>query len=203
MRNAALAFAALVLVAALAVNFESVAQHGPPSGPIAAVVDTAAPAGLADGSLWVRSTDLARFMYSDSLGKWLGELTAFEIGNNAASASGFLKFNPNSVTDTTTTQAIGPLCDGVLRLMKVEYNSTTALAACTTYVFGNQTVAVKIVWDGKSDVVTPADSGGQWIADSSRVVFTDGQTISAAQVTGGTLASAPWMRLSLREEVTP
>jgi hypothetical protein len=168
-------------------------------------VEATDPAGPLDGQIWIRSTDLQRFTYSDSLSKWLGELRVLDYGHQNATYIGFLNHNPRTTTDTTTAAEVGYLMDGVQRLMKAELRGANTPTSCTTQVWADQTLAIKLSWENaQTSVVTPtADSTGGWVAAAERVVFADGSTISANTFTGTTAASNPTVSLFIREEVTP
>jgi hypothetical protein len=159
------------------------------------------------------------------LSKWLGELRVLDYGHQNALYVGFLNHNPRTTTDTTTAAEVGYLMDGVQRLMKAELrgsNTPAAMdgvqrlmkaelrgsntpAACTTNVWADQTLAIKLSWENaQTSVATPsADSSSGWVAAAERVVFADGSTISANTFTGTTAASNPTVSLFIREEVTP
>lgn len=184
---------------------EGAAQYS--GGGIASIpVESGAPANPADGQQWVRSTDLQRFVYSSTLGKWLGELEVWNAGHVNANHTGFLQVNPRSVSDTTTGAEVGYSSDGVMRVMKAVGNAGNA-PNCSVYVFSDQDTIAKLVWGGTDQMVwTPtADSSGGWIAPAARVVFDDTDVYSASYVpsaapTNPTLSTF-W--IYVREEVTP
>jgi len=199
MRWVALTLLVLILVAPMVMG-----QSGFGGGPSSVPVEATDPSLPLDGQLWIRSTDLQRFTYSDSLSKWLGELVEWEFGHQNATFAGFLQTNPRIVSDTTTGAEIGYLADGVIRLMEVHLRASNA-ADNTTQVWVDQTLAIKLLWSGLTAVNTPTvDSTNGWIAPAERVVFADSTVVSADNITGGgTDASLPYIKMYVREEVTP
>lgn len=194
----------LVFLACLAATPFLMGQAGSSGGPVAVSVEATDPVVPLDGQIWIRSTDLQRFTYSDSLSKWLGELVEWEFGHQNATYAGFLQTNPRIASDTTTGAEAGHYADGTIRLMEAHLRATNA-ADNTTQVWVDQTLAIKLLWSGTTAVVSPtADSTGGWIAPAARVVFAESTMVSADNITsGGTDASLPYVKLYVREEVTP
>jgi hypothetical protein len=179
-------------------------QGGHGGGPVSVSVEATDPAGPLDGQIWIRSTDLQRFTYSDSLGKWLGELVEWEFGHQNVTYAGFLQTNPRILSDTTTGAELGYYADGTMRLMEAHLRASNA-ADNTTQVWTNQTLAVKLLWSGNTTVCTPTvDSTNGWVAPAERVVFAESTLVAANNITSsGTDASLPHVKLYVREEVTP
>lgn len=191
--------------AALLIASPAAAQFG--GGPSGALpVESSAPADPFDGQQWVRSSDLQRFVYSDSLGKWLGELVTIQANKNIGNATGVMNLG-----ETGMTIAVAPY-HGVfawadsIRLMGARGKSfdVSTTASCTTFVaVDGDTTNLKLIWDANEELWTPGGSG--WVpADSIRVAFGQGETVSLHIGSGGSvLPDNPLMWLLLREEVTP
>jgi hypothetical protein len=179
-------------------------------GPESVLVQDTAPTSPVNGQSWLRGTDLQRFFYSDSLGKWLGESRMWGYGKSSADYTGFLNYHTSGASDTTTAAEVGAVAYGVVRIMNAVGRSSVA-AASTTYVFAAQDTILKLVWDQTAGAIMEwnptADSSNSWIAPSNRVVIPDGGVVSMAYVDsagpGPDRPSASEVALWVREEVTP
>lgn len=193
----------LLLVAAAALGQSGMGK----GGSFASAIQTGAPSFPEDGQTWVRKTDFQTFIYSDSLGKWLGELVLWEYGHANAVYSGFLQMNPRMLSDTTTSAEVGCFADGTMRIMRAFMVSSVAVppTGSSTYVYADQSVLMKFDWANANYVVVvpTADSTQGWIAPQARVVVPSGAVVSLEQVTGTTAVSTPRVVIYLREEVTP
>lgn len=206
-------FLILILTITVAWQHEVRGQASAGGGPSfsAATVSAAFPGNPADGHIYRRPSDHKLFTFSATFDRWIGVPEVWALGRNTADYNGFINIGAgNTQSDTTTDAEVGWRADATMRLMKVSGNSTSA-ANSTTYVFADQTVVVKLVWDADSSgqqTWTPtADSSGAWIAPAARVAMSPGDILSAAYVDSAgpspTEPSGSHMAFYFSEEVTP
>jgi hypothetical protein len=204
MKRTVLAFFALTALIAAAIA--SAQTGGVGGGGISSQpIEPSAPANPVDGQMWVRKSDLQRFVYSDSLGKWLGEPYRIQAGRNALNFTGFLRMGevPSVASDVTQNGFMTALNDSA-RIMEVRGYSQDAgtVAACTTFVFSAADTVLKLVWDNNRERWTPGGSG--WVSAAPRVAVKPNTCISISIGAGGSvLPDNPLMWILIRDEVAP
>jgi len=203
MRN--LFWAAALVV--LAVVTLSEAQYSGSGSFSSAPIETSPPPNPTDGQLWTRKTDLQRFVYSDSLGKWLGELQVIHFCRAAANASGQLRLGENATQNTTAPYNGFDVWGDSLRIMEVIAHSfdVSTVAACTTFVWASDNSALKLVWNSNTERWIPGDSG--WISSQGgapRYAVPPGTVLGVTVGGGGSvLPDNPNMFFYCRREVVP
>ena len=163
------------------------------------------PPAAPDTFLW--STDDNRYSYDVGWGVWIGTPERWDIGKDSTAFTGFLEHNSGAsftATDTTTGAEVGFTSSVDMRLLAVELSPRVFDVDCTTQIWVDQTLAIKVAWDTTYSMVVPsADSSGGWVAASDSVVFAADAVISADQIcTGGTVDS-PFLVLWVAEQVEP
>ena len=129
----------------------------------------AAPA--ASSTSWLRNLDKQEFVYSDSLGKWVGQPFTVWGTWNGTNIAGPLKLTNGCIYDSTTATAVGWYMPETCQLMRAYWNASNTGA-------GINNVQTDIMCRGTMDttwalgawtddwVVTPSGA----IADSGAVV---------------------------------
>ena len=179
------------------------AQGGLGSAPSTGQLEASTPGRPVGGQIWIRKSDLRVFVYSDSLGKWLGEETIIQTGRNNANHTGQLRFGEVGGNQGVPYQGFDVSVDS-LRIMEVTAKSydVSTTAACTTFVFSDADTILKLIWDANEERWTPGGSG--WVSAAPRVAIAPGKTLSATIGAGGSvLPDFPLVWFYVRREVTP
>lgn len=190
--------AASLLLVLIFVTSDSVeGQHGGGGGPTSVPVEDTPNPTPVDGELWVQPSDLQMFIYSDSLGVFLGSEVWVNFDRAAAGASGFLRHGAQGIaTDTTVTgdKVRGFTCVNEMRLMTAYSGATTGTAPdCTTRVwYANAASATDLVWAGNTNTWTPTD-----------VTVPAGGVIAPELITNATDPDNPNIWMLWRAQVDP
>jgi len=157
------------------------------------------PATQIDG--YTRTTDYEDFIYSPSMGKYLGPSQETMFSHQSLAHAGALLYGGSIESDTTQSTEDGIAFFATHHLVSAEYSNSRPSSSCSVYVYkqtyGGSPASLVV----KLPIV--AQQMQKFMSFDSTVTVDSGQVVSAFIVTGGLLPNRPVVRLHWREVVTP